>query len=212
MSNLKNFSIKLIFVASFLIIASNAIATPPVIELGKDLGGAPLPEPWISDKPVFENFPSHRILADHNLACCGGAEIEDECFATYFNWIASGHTFVLFGAELNRLNSALGSAQSELATLKEQCTQELRRYIYKPVSENDGNVVVLTEPKAEVTIVGDISETLDDRGPSNGFDSTLRSRNRCVAFGNDVRLEIEINGLPAKSIFIRDGCIRQEKR
>lgn len=202
----------LLLLLIFLINASFAVAIPPVIEDGKDLGGAPLPEPWISDKPVFENFPSHRTLADHNLQCCEGVDVEDECFATYFNWIASGHTFILFGAELNRLNNLLASRDAELAKLQEQCTQEVRRYIYKPVSEADGNVVVLTDPAASVTIVGDIVETLDDRGPSNGFSSTLRSRNRCVAFGDNVRLDVEINGLPAKSIDIGDGCVRQERR
>ena len=87
------------------------------------------------------------------------------------------------------------------------------RFIWKPQSERNGNLVVLVDAfNAVITANG---ERLDGSGPSNGFGTTSRSNKPGCAFGSNVRVEVfdattgeqyTIRG--ADTLIIPNGCNR----
>jgi len=93
-------------------------------------------------------------------------------------------------------------------------------FLWKPVSENTGTLVILVNPKgARVKVEGDITEELVNTGPSNGRGTTARgSRSGCgygrnikVSFFNAKGERILIKG-GSKSVKISNGCDRVEWR
>ncbi|MCB0360195.1 MAG: hypothetical protein KDD44_11180 [Bdellovibrionales bacterium] len=61
----------------------------------------------------------------------------------------------------------------------------ITKFLWKPVAERDGNLVVLANPiGATVTVQGAITQTLVDFGPSNGFGLTARATRPGCAFGS----------------------------
>ena len=95
----------------------------------------------------------------------------------------------------------------------------LRRFLWKPDSERDGNVVVLIDRQnVRVEVFGAISETLTDFGPSNDRGTTARGSFPGCDYGSGIQLQFYdassgrrlayVNG--ETSITIADGCQRQE--
>lgn len=94
----------------------------------------------------------------------------------------------------------------------------ISRFLWKPKSERNGNLVVLVDPtRIRVEVMGSISETLDDDGPSNGRGTTARSNFTGCDFGSNVRVEfydrnnrrvLLSNGRSA--VVVSNGCDRAE--
>ncbi len=63
-------------------------------------------------------------------------------------------------------------------------TQTIRNFLWKPVSERDGNLVVLVDPVGITVIVN--GEPLPDFGPSNGRGTTARANRPGGAFGGNI--------------------------
>lgn len=89
-------------------------------------------------------------------------------------------------------------------------------FLWKPVSERDGNLVVLLNPGG-ATIVVNGSLTLTNTGPSNGRGTTARANRPGGAFGSNVRVEaFDSQGRPlvfpggATSFTIANGSSRVE--
>lgn len=92
------------------------------------------------------------------------------------------------------------------------------RFIWKPVSERDGSLVVLIDPSGATPIVrGAITETLVDFGPSNGFGTTARGSKSGCSYGNNITVEFfdfagrrirRSNG--DESVTVPAGCDRFE--
>ncbi|WKZ56567.1 MAG: hypothetical protein QY326_07505 [Bdellovibrionota bacterium] len=77
-------------------------------------------------------------------------------------------------------------------------------FLWKPVSESDGNLVVLVNPiGVRVEVTGAISETLADRGPSNGRGTTARARSPGCRFGD--RVVVEFFDRSGRRILLEDG-------
>ena len=88
-------------------------------------------------------------------------------------------------------------------------------FIWKPVSERDGNLVVLIRPFAAEIIAGGV--VLSNTGPSNGFSQTSRANRPGCAFGANVpvqakdrqgRFLVWPNG--DTTYTIPNGCNREE--
>ena len=63
--------------------------------------------------------------------------------------------------------------------------QTVTRFIWKPVAERDGNLVVLVDGfNITIEVRGAITQTLVDFGPSNGFGSTARASKPGCSFGS----------------------------
>ncbi len=93
----------------------------------------------------------------------------------------------------------------------------MRRFLWKPVSESDGNLVVLVDPQnVDVLVSGSTSETLRDTGPSNGRGTTARASRPGCEFGENVRVQFFQNGQPigfidgTSTVTIQNGCEREE--
>lgn len=83
-------------------------------------------------------------------------------------------------------------------------TSTISDFLWKPVSESDGNLVVLVNPLAvRVEVTGSLSETLSDRGPSNGRGTTARGRHPGCSFGNGVTVEFFDRN--DRRILLKDG-------
>jgi hypothetical protein len=92
------------------------------------------------------------------------------------------------------------------------------RFIWKPESERDGKLVVLVNPtNVRVVVTGDISETLSNSGPSNGFGTTARGSFGGCSYGNSVLVEffdsqgrrVLVSG-GRSGITVPEGCKRAE--
>lgn len=91
-------------------------------------------------------------------------------------------------------------------------------FLWKPVSESTGNLVVLLNVKdAVVKVKGAVSEQLVNTGPSNGRGTTARASRSGCAFGKNIKVEVfDRNGQRilvkdgSKSISIQNGCDRVE--
>jgi hypothetical protein len=111
-------------------------------------------------------------------------------------------------------NSSLVTACYQ--ALKEIVGEELSpisisRFLWKPVAERDGNLVVLTDRKARIYANG---QELHDHGPSNGFGTTARANRPGCAFGTNVRVEAfdssdrRMKILGEDTFIVRNGCDR----
>lgn len=94
-------------------------------------------------------------------------------------------------------------------------------FLWKPVSDSNGNVVVLVDPPGVVVIATGSggSERLTDYGPSNDRGTTARGSVPGCRFGQDVIVEFYdsqgrivplVNG--AYRVRVPDGCERNEFR
>lgn len=91
-------------------------------------------------------------------------------------------------------------------------------FIWKPVSESTGNLVVLINPfNASCVVDGAITETLTNTGASNGKGSTLRGQKRGCTYGNGVKIYcFDKSGLPIRNfdgndyVLVPGGCDRFE--
>ncbi len=92
-------------------------------------------------------------------------------------------------------------------------------FLWKPVSEGDGNLVVLIDPvDVDVLVTGSLSENLTDSGPSNGRGTTARGSFPGCSYGRDILIEffeastgrriLLLDG--SDSVRIDDGCNRVE--
>lgn len=83
--------------------------------------------------------------------------------------------------------------------------KRIHDFLWKPVSESNGNLAVLVDP-ADITVVvtGAVSDTLINTGPSNGRGTTARSgRFSGGEFGNNVLVEFfDENG---KRVLVNNG-------
>ncbi len=92
-------------------------------------------------------------------------------------------------------------------------TQDVGRFLWKPVAERDGNLVVLVGAfQADVVVNG---QKLVDFGPSNGFGTTARGNKPGCAYGNNVKVEAfnSVTGQPYSikgetSYTVANGCQR----
>jgi hypothetical protein len=93
-------------------------------------------------------------------------------------------------------------------------------FLWKPISEGDGNVVVLVNPfGVQVRVSGAISETLRDQGPSNDRGTTARGSAPGCAYGSNISVQFfDSAGNPVNlksggnGITIPNGCDRVEFR
>lgn len=92
---------------------------------------------------------------------------------------------------------------------------EVSEFLWKPVSERDGNLAVLLNPFGARVVVN--GETLPDTGPSNGRGVTARANKPGCAFGSNIKIEaFDSDGLVllwpggATEYRIPNGCDRVE--
>lgn len=93
-------------------------------------------------------------------------------------------------------------------------------FLWKPISEGDGNVVVLVNPfNVQVRVNGAISETFRDQGPSNGRGTTARGSAPGCSYGSNISVQFfDSAGQPfnlksgGNAITIPNGCNRLEFR
>jgi len=84
-------------------------------------------------------------------------------------------------------------------------------FLWKPVSESDGKLVVLTNPEdAEIDVLGDVSESLTLTGPSNGRGTTARGSFTGCDYGTNILVRITKKGKLLAEKTIADGCLRVE--
>lgn len=96
-------------------------------------------------------------------------------------------------------------------------TQTISWFLWKPVSESNGNLAILVDPfQIDVRVNG---TRLTNTGPSNGRGTTARANRPGCAFGANARVEffdrlgrrvLVDNG--ASSITVANGCNRVETR
>ena len=93
----------------------------------------------------------------------------------------------------------------------------MRRFLWKPDSERDGNLVVLVDPVGiRVEVFGSISETLDDFGPSNDRGTTARGSFPGCSYGTNIVVEFYRGSQPVgfvdgrTRVTVPDGCQRLE--
>lgn len=94
----------------------------------------------------------------------------------------------------------------------------MRRFLWKPSSERDGNLVVLVDPAGiRVEVFGSISETLNDFGPSNERGTTARGSFPGCSYGSNIQVRFYarsgrqmgfVNGVT--TVRIPNGCDRVE--
>jgi len=94
-------------------------------------------------------------------------------------------------------------------------TQNLGRFLWKPVAERDGNLVVLVDPRNAVVVVA--GQALVDFGPSNTYGTTARANKPGCAFGGNVPVQVfnKNTGEPyaikgEDTFFVPNGCSRVE--
>ncbi len=96
----------------------------------------------------------------------------------------------------------------------------ISNFLWKPVSESNGNLVVLVNPlNVRIVVEGSITETLVDRGPSNGRGTTARGNRSGCSYGNNVVVTfynssgelIPVAG-GGTSVTVARGCDRYEFR
>ena len=102
---------------------------------------------------------------------------------------------------------------SEIGSSKTAGT--ITRFLWKPVSERDGNLVVLASPLGATILVN--GQQLVDFGPSNGYGTTARTDRPGCSFGNNITVQVLSNtGVPysfpsgSTSYTVNSGCNRQE--
>lgn len=97
----------------------------------------------------------------------------------------------------------------------------IRNFLWKPVSESNGRVVVLVNPlNIRIEVQGAVSETLVSVGESNGRGTTARGQRPGCAYGSNVRLrffnsrneQIPVASEDGLSVVVPDGCRRFEFR
>lgn len=95
-------------------------------------------------------------------------------------------------------------------------TKVVSRFLWKPDSERNGNLVILASPTGlQVRVTGDISELLANTGPSNGYGTTARGSFPGCSYGKSIIVEffdtagkrVLIAG-GGSSISVPDGCNR----
>ena len=83
-------------------------------------------------------------------------------------------------------------------------TFSLRRFLWKPDSERDGNLVVLVDrERVRVEVFGSVSETLVDFGPSNGRGSTARGSRPGGGYGGNIR--VTFFDSEGRQVLLNDG-------
>ncbi len=83
---------------------------------------------------------------------------------------------------------------------------DLTHFLWKPVSESNGKLVILTNPTTSLVVDG---ETLSDNGPSNGRCTTSRASKSGCSFGEDVLVAVT-SLAEFRIIRIPNGCQRYE--
>lgn len=82
-------------------------------------------------------------------------------------------------------------------------SQRVSRFIWKPVAERDGNLVVLVDAfNATIEVRGAITQTLVDFGPSNGYGTTARASKPGCSFGSAQVYFFDAQG---RQILVADG-------
>ncbi len=116
--------------------------------------------------------------------------------------------------------SALLGCYNEIDVIEQFSTERITQFLWKPVSESNGNVVVLVNPTdIRVVVSGSINETFVDFGPSNGRGTTARGNRPGCAYGSNVRVEFfDFQGLRVRvnngneSVTVPNGCNRLDTR
>jgi hypothetical protein len=97
----------------------------------------------------------------------------------------------------------------------------IRNFLWKPVSESNGRVVVLVNPvNVRVEARGAFNDTLSNSGPSNGRGTTARGSRPGCGYGTNITLtffnaqneQIPVVGGDGMSVTIPNGCNRVEFR
>ncbi len=83
---------------------------------------------------------------------------------------------------------------------------DLSRFLWKPVSDSNGRLVVLTNPTTSLVVNG---ETLTDVGPSNGRCTTSRGAQSGCSYGEDVLIAVT-SLAEFRIIKIPNGCERYD--
>lgn len=147
-----------------------------------------------------------------------------------------GQIFTLAGQSLSELlleagvvkpqvdgcgSEALVGCYSTIEVTRQFSSKTVSWFLWKPVSESNGNLAVLVDPESvDVVVKGAVQETGSDRGPSNGRGTTSRFTHRGCTFGNDVVVEFydRENGLliplvdGRENVVVPRGCDRYEFR
>ena len=117
----------------------------------------------------------------------------------------------------DRTTVTITGPQTQGGTSSTSGSRLMRRFLWKPHSEGDGNLVVLVDPPGiRVEVFGSISETLRDFGPSNGRGTTARGSFPGCAYGTGIRVQFyrgsqRVSFIDGQgTVFIPDGCSRVE--
>lgn len=82
--------------------------------------------------------------------------------------------------------------------------ETIRDFLWKPVAERDGNLVVLVDPVGITVVVqGAVTETLVDFGPSNGRGSTARGSRPGGGYGGNIR--VTFFDSEGRQVLLNDG-------
>lgn len=143
---------------------------------------------------VMDDFRGSAILFTNECAAVvsgGGRGIVGELFST------SGVS--LTEAIVEASGASITTATGCSADLMAGCYQSLSdasepeeggsvsNFLWKPISERDGNLVVLLSPRGATVIVN--GTTLTDFGSSNGRGTTARANRPGAAFGSNVTVQ-----------------------
>ena len=120
--------------------------------------------------------------------------------------------------ETTSQSSATTTTSSNTSSSSNVSSKVIRRFLWKPVSERDGNVVVLVDPTdVQIIVSGSRSESLTDFGPSNGRGTTSRGSFPGCGYGTSVLVEFfDRFGRRVRmasghnSVRVKDGCDRME--
>lgn len=152
----------------------------------------------------------------------GGAGVIGQIFTSGGDSI--NEALLKSGQALPRLDSCGGDVlydcYNKTEVAEEFSSLILNNFLWKPVSDNDGNLVIGVDEFITVKVTGALTETQSaQRYAGSPYVSFLRFSRPGCSYGNSIRVEFfDQNGLTVKTatgleqITINSGCSREELR
>lgn len=145
--------------------------------------------PQIEEPIPYEALPAGIISAEtyDKVIAQSRKNPFDTFHGAYWHWVASFYTIQVQGLEILKL-------QEEVRKL----SPVVKRFLWKPVSERNGNLAVLADLEGLTVWAenadGTIKDRLSNTGPSNGYGTTARAPRPGCAYGKNAKLYFEKDG------------------